>query len=414
MPINARLSDCIAPAFYNVHWDIEAGKHTYYVLYGGRGSAKSSDASIEIVLGVMQDPDANAIVFRKYGNTIGTSVYSQIMWAIDKLGVTDFWKCNKHPHQCTYKPTGQVILFRGLDDPRKLKSVKVPRGYLKFAWFEELDEYAGDEEIRSVQQSILRGGPKYVVFKTFNPPISKTNWANKYVLTPHSRTLFHKSCYLDVPRDWLGDDFIYDAEDLKETNPRAYEHEYLGEAVGTGGEVFDNLEIREIPDEEINTFWEIYQGLDFGFWPDPAQWIKCCYNPKQSAAYIFDEYRAYRTSNFDLWTALTEQKGVTSDDLIIADSAEPKSIGDFRAYGANMRGAIKGPESRNYSHKWAQSLKKIVIDPVRCPNAAKEFTEYEYQKDKNGDTISGYPDGADHCVDSFLYALNSVWKRRGQ
>lgn len=181
---DVHLSNIIGPAFYGLHWDLMDEKHTYYDLYGGRGSAKSSFIGTEIPLGVMNDPQANAIVFRKVGNTIGTSVYEQILWSLEMLGVRHLWKCTTSPYKMTYIPTGQVILFRGLDKAKKMKSLKVARGYIKYLWFEELDEFAGEEEIRSVQQSVLRGGNKFVVFKSFNPPISRSNWANQYVLKP--------------------------------------------------------------------------------------------------------------------------------------------------------------------------------------------------------------------------------------
>ena len=411
---NVYLTDCIAPAFYPVHWDVQREQHTYYDLYGGRGSTKSSFVSVEIPFGMMQDPNANAIVFRKVASTIGTSVFEQIVWAINRLGVEDKWKLTTSPYKATYKPTGQVILFRGLDEARKLKSIKVARGYIKYLWLEELDEYAGEEEIRSVQQSVLRGGPKYTVFKTFNPPISKSNWANEYVLKPHRSAYRHKSCYLDVPKDWLGQQFFDDAEDLKETNYRAYQHEYLGDAVGTGGEVFDNLEIREMTDEEIQSHDNVLMGVDWGWYPDPYNWSKMSYDAARRTLYIYDELRCFKTSNADTWRMLQEEKGVTGEDLIIADSAENKSIGDYRSYGSLCRPVVKGPESRKYSYKWLQSLRKIVIDPVRCPYAAKEFSNYEYERSKDDEIISGYPDGNDHSIDSVRYATFRIWKRKGQ
>lgn len=408
------LSSIIAPAFYPVHWDIVDGKHTYYDLYGGRGSTKSSFIGTEIPLGIMDDPQANAVVFRKVGNTIGTSVYEQILWALEALGVRHLWKCTTSPYRMTYKPTGQVILFRGLDSAKKMKSIKVSKGCIKFLWFEELDEFAGEEEIRSVQQSVMRGGDKFVVFKSFNPPISKSNWANQYVQKPRRGALRHKSCYVDVPREWLGEQFFDDAEALRDINPRAFEHEYLGEAVGTGGEVFENLDIREITDHEIDTYDYIYQGLDFGWYPDPAHWSKMCYNPAQLTLYIFDELRVNKTSNSELWNLLVMKKGVTGADLITADSAEEKSIADLKEYGSLCRGAVKGPGSVAYSMKWLQSLKRIVIDPVRCPHTAREFQNYEYERTPDGEIISGYPDADNHSIDSVRYALNVVWRRKGQ
>ena len=410
----AKLSDIIAPQFYSVHWDIQDGKHTYYDLYGGRGSTKSSFVGVEIPLGIMQDKNANAVVFRKVASTIGTSVFEQVLWGIDALGVNDLWKATTSPYKLTYRPTGQVILFRGLDKAKKLKSIKVARGYLKYLWFEELDEFAGEEEIRSVQQSVMRGGQKFVVFKSFNPPISRQNWANQYVLTPRRAALRHKSCYTEVPPAWLGQQFYDDAEALKETNLRAYMHEYLGIPVGTGGEVFDNLDIREISDDEKAPFDNIFMGIDWGWFPDPYHWSKMHYDSTRKTLYIYDEYRATKQSNAATWNALVMLKGVTGTDLITADSAEPKSVGDYRDYGALCRGAIKGPDSVRYGIKWLQSLKKIVIDPVRCPETAREFQNYEYERTDDGEIMSGYPDKDNHSIDSVRYAMERVWKRKGQ
>ena len=249
-----QLTAINAPAFYPGHWDILDGKHTYYDLYGGRGSTKSSFISVEIVLGMVEDAQANAVVFRKYGVTLRESVFEQIQWAKDELGMTDYWTSSVSPMQYVYKPTGQKIIFRGLDKAKKTKSIKTSRGYFKYLWFEELDEYSGAEEIRTVQQSVLRGGSKFVVFKSFNPPISRSNWANVYVNEPREDSYRHKSDYTSVPVEWLGEQFINDAEHLKATNDRAYRHEYLGEPVGLGTNVFDLLEIREITDEEIHSY----------------------------------------------------------------------------------------------------------------------------------------------------------------
>lgn len=409
-----RLTDIIAPSFYPVHWDILEGKHTYYDLYGGRGSTKSSFIGTEIVLGIMSDPQANAIVYRKVGNTIGNSVYEQILWSIDALGVRHLWKERKSPYSLTYKPTGQIIIFRGLDKAKKTKSIKIAKGYFKFLWFEELDEFSGEEEIRSVQQSVLRGGTKFVVFKSFNPPISKTNWANQHILISRKDALRHKSCYTEVPPEWLGKQFFEDAEFLKETNPRAYDHEYNGNAIGAGGEVFDNLLIEEIPEETIETFDHIYMGIDWGWFPDPFHWAKMHYDSARLTLYIFDEYRVNKASNSATWEALQKEKHVTGNDLITADSAEPKSVGDYREYGSFCRPAVKGPDSVRYGIKWLQSLKSIVIDPIRCPATAKEFQEYEYERTENDEIISGYPDINNHSIDAVRYALERVWRRKGQ
>ena len=275
-PIN--LDEIIAPAFYNVFWDILDGKHTYYDLYGGRGSTKSSFVGVMIPFLMMQDAEngimSNAVIFRKVGNTLRESVYEQIAWGIDALGVNELWDTSVSPMQYTYKPTGQKIIFRGLDKAKKTKSIKASKGYFKYLWFEELDEFSGIEEIRTVQQSVLRGGSKFVVFKTFNPPISRSNWANVYVEEPRDDSYRHKSDYRSVPVEWLGQQFIDDAEHLRKTNQRAYDHEYLGLPVGLGTNIFELLEIRTITDEEIQKYQSIYQGQDWGWYPDPKAFLR--------------------------------------------------------------------------------------------------------------------------------------------
>lgn len=414
--MSVKLTDVIGKAYYKCHWDIIEGRHTYYDLYGGRGSLKSSFASVEIVLGMMDDPDANAVVYRKVADTIGGSTYEQIVWAIDALGVSDKWHCTVSPFRCIYKKTGQKIIFKGLDKAKKSKSIKVAKGYFKYLWFEEWDEYDGMEEIRSVQQSVLRGGKHYVVFRTMNPPKSTNNWANKEIETDRLRDGVYvlKTTYLDAPVEWLGEQFISDAEWLKTINPKAYEHEYIGVPTGIGSEVFDNVKLETITDEEIARFDRIHMGIDWGWYPDPYHWSKCHYDKARNILYIFDEYRCCKTSNRHTWEHLQSKKGVRNIDLITADSAEPKSVADYRSYGSNCRGAEKGPDSVRYSIKWLQSLNAIVIDPVRCPHTSKEFREYEYEVDKNGDVTGSMPDVNNHAIDSTRYATERIWKRRGQ
>lgn len=409
------LLDCIGPAFYPVYWDVEEGKHTYYDLKGGRGSLKSSFVSIMIVLGIMEDSLANAVCYRKVADTLGDSVFSQITWAIEKLNVSHLWHTSRHPMTATYIPTGQKILFKGLDKAAKSKSIKVPFGYIKYLWFEEFDEFAGAQEIRSVQQSVLRGGDKFVVFKSMNPPKSKANWANTEMEKDKLRddVYVSETTYLQAPPDWLGPQFISDAEWLKQINEKAYRHEYLGEPVGNGTDVFENITSRRITDDEIRRFDHIYMGIDWGWYPDPFHWGKMHYDSTRGKLYIFDEYRTNRTTNDKVWKNLQKYHGVRNQDLITCDSAEEKSIGDLRAYGANARGAEKGPDSIRYGMKWLQSLNEIIIDPIRCPNTNEEFTHYEYELDKDGNPTSEYPDKDNHSIDCVRYSMERVWRRRG-
>ena len=404
------LTDVIAPSFYPVHQDIKKEGHTYYDLFGGRGSTKSSFISAEIVLGMMQDPEANAIVFRKYGTTLRESVFEQISWAIQTLGVAHLWRPMLNPMSFIFLPTGQRILFRGLDKAKKTKSIKVSRGYFKFLWFEELDEFAGIEEIRTTQQSVLRGGDKFIVFKSFNPPITRTNWANEYVEEEREDSFRHKSDYTTVPVDWLGQQFIDDAEHLKKVNERAYRHEYLGEPVGLGTSVFEFLEFRTITNDELMTFDRIYQGQDWGFYPDPLAFVRVAYDRARETIYILDELYEKRWSNKQAADWILEHK--YTDYEIICDSAEPKSVNDYRDFGLPARAAIKGPGSVQYGMKWMQT-RKIVIDKDRTPNAYREFKEYEFEVDKNGDVISAYPDENNHTIDAVRYALERYSNQRG-
>lgn len=403
----------IAPAFAAVHLDVLEGAHTEYVLPGGRGSAKSSFVSLEIINLIKHNPDMNALVLRKVGNTLRGSVYAQILWAIEQLDLIDEFEATVSPMEITYKPTGQQILFRGADDPLKVKSVKPRHGYIGIVWFEELDQFFGDEECRSIQQSAIRGGDDAYIFKTFNPPKTKNNWANQYVEMPKDTRLVHRSDYRSVPPSWLGKTFLDEADYLKTVNFAAYEHEYLGIANGNGGMVFENAVAETITDGQIAQFDRILSGLDWGYFPDPWAFNRCHYDAARRILYIFDELEAYKKGNRETADMLI-QHGISTDTRITADSAEPKSIADYKSFGFRCRGAEKGAGSVEYSMKWLQSLVKIVIDPQRCPKTLAEFTQYEYERTKEGDIVSGYPDADNHHIDAVRYATEQIWKRRGQ
>lgn len=398
----------ISPAFVEALHKFEENIFTEYVFSGGRGSTKSSFISLKIIELIKNNPELNAVIVRQVANTLRDSVFAQIQWAIESLELTDEFKCTYSPLEITYKPTGQKIYFRGADEPTKLKGIKVKSGYLGILWFEELDQFKGPEAVRTIEQSVVRGGDKAYIFKSFNPPKTANNWANKYVKVPKKNRYFNHSNYTQVPKKWLGKAFIEEAEHLKEINPKSYEHEYLGIANGNGGNVFDNVIIREITDDEIDVFDRIYMGVDWGWFPDPWTWNKMYYNPSQNKLYIYDEARENKKSNKDTYEILVNEKGVTPADIITCDSAEKKSIQDYKNYGLSARGARKGPGSVDYSMKWLVSLNEIVIDNIRCPYTATEFLEYEYERTKDGEVISGYPDKENHHIDAVRYALEHI------
>lgn len=405
--------DIVADVFHPMIRDIRKGKHSEYVLPGGRGSAKSSGISCIIPELIKNNSDMHALILRKVGNTIKDSVYAQMKWAIAKLGLEEEFRFKVSPFEITYIPTGQKIFFRGADDPLKIKSIKPEFGYIGILWLEELDQYAGPEEVRSIQQSAIRGGDKAFRFKSFNPPRSKNNWANEYTEeaeTQNDAAMVVRSTYLDVDPDWLGEQFINDAEHLKEVNPDAYENEYMGKANGNGGNVFEYIEDRPITDEEISHMDRIYQGVDFGWYPDAYAFIRAYYDSAREKIYLIDENYVNKTSN-EVTAQWIKDKGY-DDYRIICDSAEPKSISDYRDMGLPAIGAIKGPGSVEYGFKWLQR-RTIVIDRNRTPNAYDEFTRYEYDRDKDGNIISGYPDGNDHAISAVRYAFEPLFNRRG-
>lgn len=435
MEFTVNMKECMIPMYRKlVKEDILKHKHTHYVFPGGRGSTKSSAVGIIIPLILMKYPNTHAVCFRKVGNTIQKSIFAQVIWGIYKLGLEQYFKIPKtFSSPIVYIPTGQQIIFMGLDDPMKVKSIKLPFGYIAVDWFEELDQFAGENEIRMVLQSTMRGGELFWDFRTFNPPISKNNWANEYAeeceMFREANTLVIRNTYLDVPRHWLGEQFIEEAEELKEINPRAYEHEYMGLAIGTGGDVFPNVcemdmeklvsktddygnVIDQVP--MYKTFDQVYNGIDWGFALDPFRFVQTHFDKKHLDLYIFNEHTAVKTRNEDVYNELyNERKLIKNDELVIADSAEPKSVADFKAYGAWIREADKGPDSVRYGIKWLQGLRHIYIDKHRCPESWKEFTQYEYEQDRDGNFISAYPDENNHSIDAVRYALQKYSNRKG-
>lgn len=398
------LSEVIAPSFYEVHKAIKEHKYTHYLLGGGRGSTKSSFVGIQKIIGIVKDPNANGVALRKVKDTLKDSVYEQLCWAIEILGLSQYWHKSISPLCLTYTPTGQKILFRGADDPKKIKSIKFSKGYCKFIWYEEVDEFNGMEEIRMINQSLMRGGKEFVVFYSYNPPKSSGSWVNLEAKLTHEDRLVHHSNYLTVPREWLGEQFFIEAEHLKATKPKSYAHEYLGEVTGTGGEIFENVQCRPISQEEIDSFTNVKRGLDFGYAIDPFSYNVVHYDRKHKRLFVFYELYAAGLSNRKATDDIIRENRL--NDLVMADSAEPKSINEMVQYGLRIAPVKKGPDSVEYGIKFLQDMESIVIDDTRCPNAAREFMTYELEKDANGNFKAKFPDKNNHTIDAIRYALN--------
>lgn len=408
--IQIKLSEKMAPSFFSVHQDVKQHGHTHYVLAGGRGSTKSSYVSLEIPLLLMRNPECHAVILRKVANTLRNSVYTQMEWALDALRISDKWKMTISPMEMVRKATGQKILFFGVDDKAKIKSIKLPFGYVGVVWYEELDQFAGMEEIRNLNQSLMRGGSKFWCFSSYNPPKSANNWVNEEMLLDEQDRLVHRSDYLSVNPDWLGPQFIYEADKLKAKNETAYRHEYLGEITGTGGAVFENVTEKRITDEEIQQFDRRRYGLDFGFAVDPLAFISMHYNSKREILYIFDEIYQPKLTNRQ--AAVKIKKKITETALIRADSAEPKSIKELNELGLRVMAAKKGPDSVEFGIRWLQGLSAIVIDKKRCPNTYKEFVAYEYEITRDGQYISAYPDKNNHAIDAVRYGCEDLMPAR--
>lgn len=395
----------IAPSFYHLHHQIKRHEATHYWLKGGRGSTKSSFISIEIIKGMMQNPQRNAVVFRKVAGTLRESVYEQLVWAIEELGIAHAWKARISPLSLQYGK--QRIIFRGVDDPLKSKSIKLSHGYFAYIWFEELAEFPEMDTINTVLQSVMRGGADFWCFYSYNPPESVQSWVNYEASVKRDDKIVHHSTYLTVPPEWLGRPFIIEAEHTKEINGQKYRHQYLGEVTGTGGEVFRNVTLREITDSEVDKFDHLYRGLDWGYAADPLAYIVMHYDKTRKRLYIFKEL--YRTELSNSKAAAYINRENPEKGVVICDSAEPKSVADLEEAGVRAEGAVKGPGSVERGIRFlASELEEIVIDPERCPNTAREFTQYELEKDKLGNYKSVYPDKNNHSIDAVRYALESV------
>ncbi|WP_253719230.1 MULTISPECIES: PBSX family phage terminase large subunit [unclassified Treponema] len=396
-----------------------------YTFTGGRASCKSSFISLVIVLLIVMFPDYNALILRKTAKTLRRSVFEQIVWAINKLGLTARFKIPKSQTAALpisyIRKNGQTqyIIFAGSDNPEKLKSIKVSSGYFAILWVEEKTEF-GPAELQNIKISVLRGGKAFYTFESYNPPSATRHWCNREAATYDPNRMIIHTTYQDIPSEWLGDAILHDIEQTKRSNPRAYENIYLGIATGAGRNVFENVELREITDAEIAAFDYFYSGIDWGYYPDPFAFSTSAFNASKQTLYIFNELYLNKQGNYEAFQTLSEYMETCgmniARDRITADSAEPKSIADFRTWGGNVRGAVKGIGSRDAGFKWLQGLKKIVIDPVRCPHIADEFTLYEYEIDKRtGEIMSGYPQGQpDHGIDTVRYSLETIWRHGGE
>ena len=390
---------------YATFWNF---KGRYRVCKGGRGSKKSTTMAMWIIYNMMKMPLANTLVVRQTFNTHLDSTWVQLKWATQQLGVAHLWTFSKSPLKATYNPTGQVILFRGLDDPMSITSITVPVGYLCWCWFEEAYQVKSEDAFDKVDMSI-RGELPEGYFKqitlTFNP------WSDKHWL---------KKRFFDEPNDedklamttnylcneWLGDDDIKLFNSMKIKFPKRYKVEGLGDWGIIDGLVFDNWKIEEFDHTKIKG--ELLIGLDFGFVNDPTALICSILDEQNKKLYIFDEHCQKGMLN-DAIAQMIINKGY-GKSTIIADSAEQKSIEEIKRKGIyRIKPAAKGGGSIVQGIQ--QLLQYDIIVHPSCEETIKELENYAWDVDKEGTGVNKPIDAYNHCIDALRYSLQCVGQK---
>ena len=413
-----KLSEFLPKAFHPL-WKVatKCDDILNVVAKGGRGSGKSSDIAHIITQMLMRYP-VNAVGIRKIGETIELSIFEQMKWAISEQGVSHLFKINKSPMRITYIPRGNYMVFRGAQEPERIKSLKSSNYPFAICWIEELAEFKTEDEITTITNSLLRGelgdGLFYKFFYSYNPPKRKQSWVNKKYESSFQpdNTYVHHSTYLDNP--FISKQFIQEAEAAKQRNELRYRWEYLGEAIGSGVVPFSNLIVEKgcITDEMVKSFDNIRNGVDFGYATDPLAYVRWHYDKKKNGIYAIDEIYGVKISNRKLAEKL-KAKGYQNDRMA-ADNAEPKSIAELKNdLGiTKIYGVKKGPDSVEYGEEWLDDLDFICIDPLRTPNIAKEFENIDYQTDKDGNPLARLEDKNNHTIDATRYAFEEDMRKK--
>ncbi|WP_439846397.1 PBSX family phage terminase large subunit [Bacillus subtilis] len=393
---------------YKTFWNYEG---RYRVVKGGRGSKKSTTTALNIIYRMMQFPQANTLVVRKVFKDHKDSTYAQLKWAIRRLKVEHLWEWTKSPLEIRYKPTGQKILFRGLDDPMSVTSITVDVGYLCWAWFEEAYQILNEDDFNKVDMSI-RGELPPGYFKqitlSFNPWNEK-HWLKRRFFDVQDNNILTLTTNYKC-NEFLGDDDRQLFDWMKKNNLRRYKIEGLGEWGIAEGAIFtnwrefafDHLEIAKR--EGIKAAF----GLDFGFTTDPSALACSLVDIKNRELYIFDEMYKPGLLNNEIAEIITDMG--YRKELIIADSAEQKSIAELRKYGLKkVKPAAKGPDSIKAGIQFLQQF-TIFIHP-KCSNAAMEFSNYVWDKNKDGKLINKPVDEYNHFIDALRYSMEPIKKR---
>ena len=391
---------------YNKFWN---SQKRYVVCKGSRGSKKSKTTALWHIVKLMQYPLTNALVVRKVERTLRDSCFSDLKWAIHKLGVDAYWKATTSPMELTYTPTGQKIIFRGLDDPLKITSISVPVGFINFVWIEEAYEINKESDFDMLDESV-RGELPDGYFKritvTFNP-WNERHWLKaRFFDNPSEDTLSMTTTY--QCNEWLDESDLKLFEEMKKRNPRRYQVAGLGNWGVTEGIVYENWK------EEVFTLSEVKDcvtvaGLDFGYTNDPTALFVGFLNFNDKKLYVWDELYKKGLSNKRIYEEISDMG--YSKERITADSAEPKSIDELKGYGLRVSPAKKGKDSILNGIQWIQDL-EIIIHP-RCVNFLTEIGSYTWKEDKFGRKLNEPVDDANHLMDAMRYALEKYIKNKG-
>ena len=411
-----KLSDLLPEKFHSVWRATLNSDILNIVCKGGRGSGKSSDIA-HIITQLLMRYAVNAVGIRYVDNTLEQSLYEQMKWAIEQQGVSHLFKFNKSPLRITYKPRGNYMIFRGAQNPERIKSLKDSKFPFAIGWIEELAEFKNEDEVTTITNSLLRGelddGLLYKFFYSYNPPKRKQSWVNKKYETSFQpkNTFIHHSTYKDNP--FISKEFLSEVEAARVRNPRRAEWEYDGKAIGSGVVPFDNLRIEagSITDEMVANFDNIRQGLDYGYATDPLAFVRWHYDKKRNCIYAIDELYEVKCSNRRAAQWIKSNKYHYQD--IIAE-VEPKSNAEMRNEHdiSKIRQVTKGPDSVEYGEKWLDDLDAIYIDPLRTPNIAKEFENIDYQTDRDGNPKPRLEDKDNHTIDATRYAFNDDMRKK--
>ena len=383
---------------YGTYWNY---KGRYRVCKGSRASKKSTTTAMNLIYRIMEYPESNALVVRKTYRTLLDSCFAQLKWAVNRLGVKEYFDFKLSPLEIIYKPTGQKILFRGLDDPLKVTSVTVDVGSLCFLWIEEAYEIMSESDFDMLDESIRGEVPKghfKQITLTFNP-WNERHWIKRRFFDKVDKDVLAITTNYTC-NEWLDKSDLNVFERMKENNPRRYQVAGLGNWGIVDGLIYENFEERQFTLEDVKDYKTV-AGLDFGYTNDPTAFFIGFLDKKNSILYVWDEMYSKGLSNKKIYENIKNMG--YSKEKITGDSAEPKSIDELKGYGLRIKGAKKGKDSILNGIQWIQDL-KIIIHP-RCNNFLTEISNYQWDKDKFGKALNRPIDDFNHLLDAMRYAL---------